>query len=271
MKFIKSLLLFVILCFAACKEEAKQPEWKLGIQTYTFHKFTLMETLDKSKDLNIHYAEAFFFQALGKNFADSAYLNFDLTEDVKKQLKEEFTKRNITLYAFGVASYDTTEDWERFFSFSKEMGIHTVTCEPKLEQLDFVESLALKYNIEVAIHNHPDPSIYADPKVLEKALEGRNPIMGVCADIGHWKRTGNDPIESLKKFEGRIKVVHMKDLNEKMKDTTWGTGVLQVKEVLKELKRQKFSGLISVEYEDFGDSQLDDIKKSLEYFNQNSN
>ena len=133
------------------------------------------------------------------------------------------------------------------------------------------ESLAIKYNIEVAIHNHPDPSIYADPKVLEKALEGRNPIMGVCADIGHWKRTGNDPIESLKKFEGRIKVVHMKDLNEKMKDTTWGTGVLQVKEVLKELKRQKFSGLISVEYEDFGDSQLDDIKKSLEYFNQNSN
>ncbi len=56
-----------------------------------------------------------------------------------------------------------------------------------------------------------------------------------------------------------------------MGDTTWGTGILQVKEVLNELKRQKFNGLISVEYEDFGDSQLDDIKKSLEYFNQNSN
>ncbi|MBK5720854.1 sugar phosphate isomerase/epimerase [Dysgonomonas sp. Marseille-P4677] len=271
MKSFKLLLLSVILSFTACKEEVKQPEWKLGIQTYTFHKFTLMETLDKSKDLGLHYAEAYFFQTLGGNFADTAYLNFDITDNVKKQLKEEFAKRDIKLYAFGVAFYDATEDWERFFSFSKDMGIHTITCEPKLEHLDFVEELALKYNIEVAIHNHPDPSIYADPNVLFGALEGRNQIMGVCADIGHWKRTGNDPIETLKKFEGRIKVVHIKDLDEKMKDTTWGTGVLQVKEVLNELKRQRFNGLISVEYEDFGDSQLDDIKKSLEYFNQNLN
>ncbi|MDR1718112.1 MAG: sugar phosphate isomerase/epimerase [Prevotella sp.] len=271
MKCFKLLILSVILCFTACKEETKQPEWKLGIQTYTFHKFTLMETLDRSKDLGLHYAEAYFFQTLGKNFTDTAYLNFDIADNVKKQLKEEFAKRDITLYAFGVAFYDTTEEWERFFSFSKDMGIHTVTCEPKLEHLDFVEKLALKYNIEVAIHNHPAPSVYADPDVLFDALEGRDRIMGVCADIGHWKRTGNDPLETLKKFDGRIKVVHIKDLDEKMRDTTWGTGILQVKEVLNELKRQRFNGLVSVEYEDFGDSQLDDIKKSLEYFNQNSN
>lgn len=62
----------------------------------------------------------------------------------------------------------------------------------------------------------------------------------------------------------------MKDLNEAMEDTTWGTGVLQVKEVINELKRQNFNGLISTEYESFGDSQIDDIKKSLEYFMLNS-
>lgn len=270
MKNLKLLLLLFSLCFIGCKEGTKQPEWKMGIQTYTFHKFTLMETLDKTKDLGIHYAEAFFSQALGKNFPDTAYLNFDLSEETKAQLKKEFKDRDITLYAFGVASYDTNEEWERFFSFSKDMGVHTVTCEPKLEQLDFVEQLALKYDIEVAIHNHPEPSIYANPDVLVKALEGRNKIMGVCADIGHWKRTGNDPIEALKKFDGRIKVVHMKDLNEAMEDTTWGTGVLQVKEVINELKRQNFNGLISTEYESFGDSQIDDIKKSLEYFMLNS-
>lgn len=269
MKYFKLLILPFILCFIACTDEVRKPEWKLGMQTYTFHKSTLMETLDKSKDLDIHYAEAFFFQSLGTNFADSAYLNYDISEDVKKQLKEEFAKRDITLYAFGVAFYDTTDEWEHFFSFAKDMGIHTVTCEPKLEHLDFVEQLALKHNIQVAIHNHPDPSIYADPKVLEKALEGRNQIMGVCADIGHWKRTGNAPIATLKKFEGRIKVVHIKDLSEKLEDTTWGTGILQVKEVLSELKRQKFDGLVSIEYENFGDSQLDDIKKSLEYYNLN--
>lgn len=271
MKYLKILSLILTTAFlVSCKGEQKEPEWKIGIQTYSFHKFTLMEALDKTQQLGLGYAEAYFGQTLGKNFSDTAYLDVTLPDSIRKQLKDEFAKRNITLYSFGVAFYDTNEDWERFFAFAKDMGIHTVTCEPKLDQLDFVEQLALKHNIEVAIHNHPDPSIYANPQVLLKALEGRNPIMGVCADIGHWKRTGNDPVETLKLFAGKIKVVHMKDLNEKLEDTTWGTGVLAVKDVLQELRRQNFNGLISVEYENYGDSQLDDMVKSLEYYKQYS-
>ncbi len=146
------------------------------------------------------------------------------------------------------------------------MGIHTVTCEPYLEHLDYVEQLALKYNIQVALHNHPDPSVYADPRVVAQALEGRDPIMGVCADIGHWKRSGFDPLETLKMFEGRLKVVHLKDLSAELDDTTWGTGILPVKEVISELKRQRFDGLISIEYENFTASQLDDIEKSLTFY-----
>lgn len=246
----------------------KQPVWKTGIQTYTFHAFTLMETLDKTKDLGLHYAEAFFFQELGAGFADSTYLNFDLPASLRSQLKEEFARRDIRLYSLGVAFYDAEEDWKQFFAFAADMGVHTVTCEPRLDQLDLVEKLALQYKIEVAIHNHPAPSVYANPDVLAKALEGRNPIMGACADIGHWKRMGKDPVETLKRFNGRVKVVHLKDLNAQLEDTSWGTGILPVKEVLNELKTQHFNGLISVEYENFSDTQLDDITRSLEYYKQ---
>ncbi len=246
----------------------KPEEWKTGIQTYTFHAFSLMETLDKSKDLGLHYAEAFFFQELGAGFADTAYLNYDLPQAVRAQLKAEFAKRDIQLYSFGVAFYDTEDEWKQFFAFAKDMGIHTVTCEPRLDQLDLVEKLALQYNIEAAIHNHPSPSVYADPDVLVKALEGRNPILGVCADIGHWKRMGKDPAETLKQFNGRVKVVHLKDLSEQLEDTSWGTGILPIKEVLNELKAQHFNGLISIEYENFSDSQLDDITRSLAFYKQ---
>ncbi|MDH6357893.1 L-ribulose-5-phosphate 3-epimerase [Parabacteroides sp. PF5-9] len=274
MKYIYLFLITSVLGFTACQTKNKQVEetnhskldCKIGIQTYTFHKFTLMETLDKTKELGLDYAEAFFFQELGDSFGKETYLNYDLSQTQKEQLKKEFEKRGIKPYSFGVAFYDTIEDWEKFFTFSKEMGIHTVTCEPKLEHLDFVEQMALKYQIEVAIHNHPDPSVYADPNVLVKALEGRHPIMGVCADIGHWKRSGFDPIETLRKFDGRIKVVHLKDLSSDLEDTTWGTGILPVKEAVEELKKQQFDGLISIEYENFSDSQIDDIEKSLKFF-----
>ena len=275
---MKTIKLFafslVALVFAtACQTETEQStsDWKIGIQTYTFHNFTLMEALDKSKELGLHYAEAYFFQSLGQNFVDTAYLNYDISEETKQQLKKEFAERDINLHSFGVAFYGTTEEWEAFFKFSKEMGIHTVTCEPELHHLDFVEEMAHKYNIEVAIHNHPDPSVYADPNVLLAALEGRSSMMGVCADIGHWMRSGFDPLETLKTFGGRVKVVHLKDLSAELDDTTWGTGILPVKEVMVELKNQKFDGLISIEYENFSSSQLEDIKNSLEYYNRQLN
>lgn len=81
-----------------------------------------------------------------------------------------------------------------------------MTVEPELNQLDYIESLAKKYDMEVAIHNHPSPCIYASAEVVEKALKGRSPLMGVCADIGHWKRVGEDPLKNLQKLSGRIKV-----------------------------------------------------------------
>jgi L-ribulose-5-phosphate 3-epimerase len=270
MKQITYIFLTVIILFTAilgCSNKQTTPKWKLGIQTYTFHKFTLMETLQKTRQLGVRYIEAFTFQEMGKGFPDSTYLNFDMSMESKALLKTELAKYNITLFACGVVSYNDESDWRKFFEFAKEMGIKQVSAEPKLEDLDMVEKLANEFNIEVAIHNHPNPSIYANPEVLLKALEGRSNLIGVCADIGHWKRVGADPLETLKRFKGRLKIIHLKDLNDKMEDATWGTGVLPVKEVVNELILQDFNGLISVEYENFGSSQMDDIVKSLSYFN----
>ena len=99
---------------------------------------------------------------------------------------------------------------------------------------------------------------------VEKALKGRSSLMGVCADIGHWKRVGEDPLKNLQKLSGRIKVAHLKDLTDKMEDATWGTGILPVKAFVNELKRQHFNGLISIEYDDFK-SDIQEIRNSLEF------
>lgn len=260
------ITLFTLL-LASCRPQSQSPELKTGIQTYTFHQFTLSEALEKSEELGLHYAEAFFFQSLGSGFPDTAYLNFDLSVEHRELLNQKFNDHGITLYAFGVAFYDSEEDWQQFFRFASEMGVKLITAEPALIDLDLVEKLAKQYQIGVAIHNHPAPSVYANPEVLAEALKGRSDLMGVCADIGHWKRVGVDPLETLKKFEGRLKVVHLKDLNEKLEDASWGTGILPVEEVIRELKRQNFDGLISVEYENFSGSQMHDIRQSLKFLN----
>ncbi len=263
------ILFFLPVLFTGtgCSSPSDGNRWKLGLQTYTFHNYTLMETLQKAEELGLTYVEAFFSQQLGEGFPDSLYLNYNLSAEQKELLKEKFAEHQINWYASGVAFYDNEADWRRFFSFASEMGMKVITAEPSPNDLGLVDKLAQEFNIEVAIHNHPEPSVYANPDVLERFLDGRSNLIGVCADIGHWKRAGFDPLETIKRFEGRLKVVHMKDLTADLEDAPWGSGILPLKEIIQELQRQQFDGLISVEYENFNSSQTDDIAKSIKWFN----
>src|SRR5690606_12310996 len=99
---------------------------------------------------------------------------------------------------------------------------------------------------------------------------GRSKLMGAAADVGHWMRSGLNPIESLKKLEGRIYHVHFKDLNEfgdkKAHDVVWGTGKLGMKDVIAELKRQNFKGMLSAEYEYNWENNLPEVTESVVNF-----
>ena len=100
----------------------------------------------------------------------------------------------------------------KVFEFAKKMGIDTLVAEPEPAALDTVEKLCKEYNIKVAIHDHPKPSHYWNPDTVLEAVKGRTPLMGACADTGHWLRSGLDPVECLKKLEGRVICLHFKDL-----------------------------------------------------------
>jgi hypothetical protein len=52
-----------------------------------------------------------------------------------------------------------------------------------------------------------------------------------------------------------------------MPDVIWGTGILDVKQMLKELKRQNFKGYFSIEYENNWGNSVPDIEKCIKYFN----
>ncbi len=110
--------------------------YRLGLS----HNLTLMETLDKTQQLGMGYAEAFFFSRIGCSVPKETYLNYDLSDDDCALLRHEFKKRGIKPIAFGVASYGTNEEWDKFFAFAHKIGAHIVTVEPELNQLDYIES-----------------------------------------------------------------------------------------------------------------------------------
>jgi len=248
------------------------PGWQLGVQLWTFHTFTFFEAIDKAASLGVSWVEAFPGQKLG---ADYPEVNFDhnLAAELRKKVKEKLAEYGLYLSAYGVVDMPNDESkCRQVFDFAKDMGIGVIVAEPPDEAMDLVDRLCKEYQIKVAIHNHPEPSHYWNPDKVVEAVKGRSDYLGSCADLGHWPRSGVGPLEALKKLQGRIVSLHFKDLNEfgnkEAHDVPWGTGVLDMLAVLKELQRQKFTGPISIEYEFNWESSIPEIRQCIAAYNR---
>jgi len=245
--------------------------WRLGVQAYTFNRFTFFEAVDKAKELQLRFIEAYPGQKIGGDLGDAKF-DHNMPVSVMAKIRNKLDEAGVRLVNYGVVGLGKDEaEARKVFDFAKVMGIETIVSEPPAETLEMLDRLAGEYRINVAIHNHPKPSMYWDPAKVLEAVKGRSPRIGACADTGHWARSGVKPIEALKMLEGRIITLHFKDLNKEgadAHDVPWGTGVCDVKGMLTELKRQDFRGVFSIEYEHNWENSVPEIAECVKYFRQ---
>ncbi len=272
---LSGILLAAVLVFflCSCQQRGLQyTDWKLGVQSYTFHRFSFQEAVDKVHQLGLEYIEVYYGQKLGDDI--EGVMDFKMDKATREKVLDYAKSKGVSIIASGVVIPNDEAEWDQLFEFARDMGIEIITCEPKYEHLKYVDQLANQYNIDVAIHNHPKPSNYWNPDLFLEAVDGLSDRIGGCVDVGHWKRMGIDPVEGIRKYGSRMKSLHFKDIKEKEEgeteqhDVIWGTGIIDIKGVLSELKKQEFKGLFSIEYEYNWDNSVPDIKESIKYFYQ---
>ena len=274
---IYSLILFVLIAgsVSAQSTKAEKAGWKLGVQAYTFHKFSFQEAVDKTNQLGLKYIEVYYGQPLGNGM--DGKMDYRMEKATQEKVLSYAKSKGVKIVASGVVICNDEAEYKQLFEFAHAMGIQLITCEPDYKHLKFIDQLANQYKIDVAIHNHPKPSAYWEPDLFLNAVKGLSNRIGACADVGHWKRMGIDPVDALKKYNGRVKSLHFKDVKEKAEgeaeqhDVIWGTGVCNDEGILKELKKQKFKGLFSIEYEYNWDNSVPDIQQCINYYNQVTN
>jgi sugar phosphate isomerase/epimerase len=269
--------------WAAEQTAAEKLGWTMAVHSYTFHKFSIFDAIDKTaevglKDMSISGSVNLLENGKIKTIKTPTISDKDYAA-IQTHMKAKGL--NTKFLNMGVVKPVADEaETRKIFEAAKKLGIDILVAEPethnKLEELpkvmDVCEKLAKEYNIKVAIHNHPGPkNFYWDPKVVLGAVKGRSPLLGVCADVGHYIRSGLEPIACLKLLEGRILALHFKDLNEKSPkghDVPWGTGISNARGMMEELKRQGYKGAFCVEYETNWEKSVPEIAECVKFFNK---
>ncbi|MBN2475282.1 MAG: sugar phosphate isomerase/epimerase [Pirellulales bacterium] len=249
---------------------AEKIGWPVACQLYTFRRFCFYEALEMIAKLGVAHVEPCFFLGL-----DKARPELKTGESLSALLRKEM-KQRMADYGISMPNYYAGIDADqsaaaKAFEFAKEMGARTIVAEPPAEAFDMVEKLCDQYQINLAVHNHPQSpsSHYWNPDSVMAACQGRGKRIGACCDTGHWVRSGLNPIECLKKMEGRIITFHLKDVAEwgkpEARDVPLGTGRADYSAVLKELKRQGFQGVMSLEYEHDSPKLLEEVAQCLAF------
>lgn len=240
--------------------------WRLGVQTWSLNHFTLFESIDKTRSLGLSWIQAFPGQRI---CADrEGVFGPEMSAELRAAVKAKLQEASVGIFAYGVTGIPTDEKQARaLFEFARQMGIETIASEPEFEEFDAIDKLCREYRIKLGIHNHPKPSRYWNPQTVLDVCKGRSPWIGACVDVGHWARSGLNPADCLKKLQGRIHDVHIKEVDTELgHDVVWGTGQGRIKGVLEELHRQGYVGTFSIEYEHQWENNLPQIRHSIAYF-----
>ncbi len=268
---MRKLMGIAVMLFFAIPLIAQHPgkDWKLGVALWTFHTENFPDALKLVNSTGLKYIEPNTFHSAGPEFKDSVI--GQLSDEGLNKVIQLVNHHGLHVHSMYVAGGNTLESWKKEFEIAKRFGVKFVTGEPPTNMWDSIDSLAGVFGIKVAIHDHwRENSAYWHPDSVLAAIKG-HPNFGACADIGHWPKSGVEPVEGIKKLAGHIIGVHLKDIaafnDPSLKDVTIGTGVVNIPGVLDELKRQNFKGYIYIERdEEDKPNNLQSVLQSLKYY-----
>lgn len=246
---------------------AEQLGWRLACCTYSFNRLTFYETIGKAASLGLKYVVGFDRHKLDPSDAETM-LGDHMSAAQRRETKKRLGDAGVQLaccYCNDLAQEDACR---RMFDFAKDMDIETLDGEPPCEAFDMLEMLCDEYHINVAVHNHAKPTRYWKPETLLNLFQGRSRRIGACCDTGHWARSGLNPVETLRKLEGRILTFDLKDVDEKGICVPFGTGKANIRGILDELHRQKFHGVFGIEYDQQPVDIEQDLAQCIAYFDK---
>ncbi|MGO3655282.1 MAG: sugar phosphate isomerase/epimerase family protein [Sphingobacterium sp.] len=236
-----------------------QSEMKLGIAGYSFVNFDLEDSLSMMRRMDVRYLCI-------KDF----HLPLDSTAEQISAFHSKLAESNVTGYAVGPIYMKNQAEIDRAFDYCQRVGTDLIIGVPEIKDLPYIAQKAQDLNIRYAIHNHgPEDKIYPNATVIWNHLKDLGENIGICFDMGHNMRDGHDPIKDLLQYRERIFDLHLKNVTSADAEGTTcelGRGVIDIPKFTKTLRKIKYSGYCSLEFEKDMKDPLAGLAESVGYF-----
>lgn len=236
----------------------KTHELILGLASYTLRSFSLEETIKMTQRLGLKHIAL-----------KSMHLPLDSSESQIKSAAVKVREAGLDLYGAGVIYMKSEAEVNNAFAYAKAAGMKVIIGVPNPELLPLVERKVKETNIKVAIHNHgPGDKVYPSPDTIMDKIKNLDARIGLCIDIGHTFRIGQDPAQKAKQYADRLYDVHLKDVNlanEKGGPLEIGRGIMDIPAFLKTVQKIKYTGVVAIEYEKDGKDPMPGLAESTGY------
>lgn len=233
--------------------------FSLGMAGYTFREFTIDQTIEMMKKVNITNLSL-------KDF----HMPMNSTKEQIENVISRFKNAGINIYTVGVVYMKSRDAVDQAFEYARMAGVKMIVGAPDYELLPYVEKKVKDYDFRLAIHNHgPDNPLFPNPTDIWDHIKNMDPRMGICIDIGHTTRDGANPARDAERYSSRIFDVHIKDVDKASKEGATleiGRGIINIPEFIGTLRKIKYTGKCSLEFEKDMKDPLAGIAESLGYF-----
>jgi len=233
----------------------KEELFKVGIAGYTFRKLGLYPSLEMMARVNVKYLCI-------KNF----HLPFNSTAEQIAEFHDKLKVKGITGYAVGPIAMNTEADADQAFDYAKRVGVKLISGNSKI--LPYVEKKVKEYDFRFCIHNE-GPSL----EMIYSQIKDLDTRIGFCHDIVYsMQASGIDPATLTLKYGDRIYDMHIKDVTKpsiegkKGQECELGRGVIDFASLIRALRKVKYNGVCSLEFEKDETDPLIGIAESIGYF-----
>lgn len=238
---------------------APRPALPIGFAGYSFVKFDLDKSIGMMKKLGVNNLSV-------KEF----HLPINSSQDAVDAVKKKLSDAGIHFYTVGVIYMRTKEAVDQAFSYAQKIGVNMIVGVPAYDVLGYAEEQVKAFDIRLAIHNHgPEDKLYPSPKDVYDRIKNMDPRMGLCIDIGHTLRAGTLPEQAVVAYKDRLFDLHIKDVTAMKADAKVievGRGAIDFPALVKALRKIKYTGVCSIEYEKDMSDPLVGMAESVGYF-----